>query len=56
MLEIDSSIVDVKTVAEWIAVAGRLRGVGDWRPRFGRFTVTSWRIVAVEDTGLKQAA
>jgi hypothetical protein len=38
---IDSTIVDVDTVRDWIEAAGRSKGIGDWRPKYGRFSVLS---------------
>jgi len=33
----EESVVNAATVASWFAIAGTLVGLGDWRPRFGRF-------------------
>lgn len=38
-LNIEDSIVNVARVDEWLKVAGTQVGVGDWRPKYGRFTV-----------------
>lgn len=32
--------IDKKTVEELMTIAGELVGVGDWRPRYGRFSVS----------------
>jgi len=37
----DESVVDEQQVKQSLEVAGRFVGVGDWRPRYGRFTVAS---------------
>jgi hypothetical protein len=38
-LEYDESVVDRKDVLKAMIDAGALIGLGDWRPKFGRFTV-----------------
>lgn len=38
-LEFDDSIVNEKALVKAMADAGALIGLGDWRPKFGRFTV-----------------
>lgn len=38
----DSVIANAETVVEAMVQAGSLCGLGDWRPRFGRFIVESW--------------
>lgn len=35
----EDSVVDLAQVDDWFRMAGSLIGVGDWRPRFGRFDV-----------------
>ena len=35
--EIDDAVLDLRDVAEFARIAGLYIGVGDWRPRFGRF-------------------
>jgi len=39
-VQFDPEIVDAENLMEFIATAGRLIGIGDFRPRFGRFTAT----------------
>lgn len=39
-VQIDSYILEEKDVVEYLELAGRYAGLGDWRPRFGRFTAT----------------
>lgn len=34
-----SDQVDAEEVKEWVEIAGRICGFGDWRPRYGRFEV-----------------
>ena len=36
----EDSVVNGEQIVRWVAVAGTLVGVGDWRPRYGRFTAT----------------
>jgi hypothetical protein len=38
-LEFDETVVDARTVMTAMHDAGRLIGLGDWRPKFGRFLV-----------------
>lgn len=38
-IEFDDSIVDEKQLFKAMTDAGALIGLGDWRPKFGRFTV-----------------
>jgi hypothetical protein len=38
-LEYDSGVVDEKTIIDACQAAGSLVGLGDWRPKFGRFMV-----------------
>jgi len=38
-LNIEDSMVNLARVDEWLKVAGTQVGVGDWRPKYGRFTV-----------------
>jgi len=38
-LEYDPAIVDRETILRALQDAGALVGLGDWRPKFGRFTV-----------------
>ena len=37
----DPQVLDLRSVTETLQDAGRLVGLGDWRPRFGRFEVES---------------
>lgn len=39
--ELDLEVVDKASLATIADTTGRLVGLGDWRPRFGRFTVSS---------------
>jgi hypothetical protein len=36
----DASLIDAGPLQEIASTAGRLIGLGDWRPRYGRFTAT----------------
>ena len=38
-VEFDESIVNKQAVATALTEASSLVGLGDWRPKFGRFTV-----------------
>jgi hypothetical protein len=38
-LEFDDSIINEESVLKAAVDAGALIGLGDWRPKFGRFTV-----------------
>lgn len=38
-LHTETSIVNVSRVDEWMQIAGTQIGLGDWRPKYGRFTV-----------------
>lgn len=38
-LEYDESIINVRALEQAMTDAGALVGLGDWRPKFGRFTV-----------------
>lgn len=39
-------VIDVQAVKELLDIAGRLIGLGDWLPRYGRFKVTEFEEVA----------
>jgi hypothetical protein len=38
-IQFNSSLINGAQVRKWIGVAGDQAGVGDWRPKFGRFAV-----------------
>ena len=38
-VQFEDSVINASRVDEWFHVAGRLIGLGDWRPKFGRFSV-----------------
>jgi hypothetical protein len=38
-LNVEDTTINVDRVTEWLVVAGTQVGVGDWRPKYGRFTV-----------------
>lgn len=42
-LQFDPSVLSPTNLREYVEQAGEMIGLGDWRPRFGRFEVTSWR-------------
>lgn len=39
--ELDTEVVDQQSLEGVVETSGRLVGLGDWRPRFGRFKVNS---------------
>ena len=47
--EIDEEQIEVPVMKELFDIAGRIVGIGDWRPakkgRFGKFQVTNWKEV-----------
>lgn len=40
-LHYEDSVVTLKKLADWLTIAGLQCGLGDWRPRYGRFSVTA---------------
>ena len=50
-IDVDDELVDQEQLANWLDIAGRRIGIGDWRPEksghYGRFKVVS--IVALKD-------
>lgn len=38
-VEFNATLVDQRSVIEWARAAGQQIGLGDWRPKFGRFAV-----------------
>jgi hypothetical protein len=45
-LNIVTDVVDEKTVRDSLELAGRIVGLGDWRPRYGRYNLIAWEKVA----------
>ena len=49
-VDVDEELIDREQLLEWLDIAGRQVGLGDWRPEksgvFGRFTVASFEEVA----------
>jgi hypothetical protein len=39
-LYLDTEVLDLDDLTQLVDIAGRLIGLGDWRPRFGRFEAT----------------
>lgn len=39
-LNVEDSLVNPARVEEWLTAAGTQIGIGDWRPQYGRFTVS----------------
>lgn len=44
-LSFDDSLANPEQVHTWITRAGELVGLGDWRPRHGRFVVTKFSVL-----------
>jgi len=42
-LEFEPTVIEAKSLKALLEKAGT-RGVGDWRPKFGRFTVTDFKV------------
>lgn len=40
----DQSQVDERTIRQALDTAGALKGIGTWRPKFGRYEVTKWHV------------
>ena len=45
---LNPDILSFKKLREIVDYAGKFLGIGDYRPRYGRFYVTHWEKVAVE--------
>jgi len=45
-LNIVTDVIDLKTVRDAIELAGRVVGLGDWRPRYGRYNLVAWEVAA----------
>lgn len=45
-LMVDEHVIEPKHVKEALEIAGLRKGLGDFRPRFGRFEVVSWKEAA----------
>jgi hypothetical protein len=50
VLQVEDSVVDLAQVDGWMFDGGRLIGLGDWRPQYGRFSVT---VLSKEETAAK---
>jgi hypothetical protein len=44
--DLDTSILSIESLSEIAVTAGSMVGLGDWRPRFGRFTAEIEQIAA----------
>lgn len=40
-IHFDENLINPKRLEEWVEVAGREVGLGDWRPKHGRFQIVS---------------
>ena len=45
VVEFDAVLINRETVERWVNVAGRLVGLMDYRPKYGRFSVVSCEVV-----------
>jgi hypothetical protein len=43
-INITDDMIDTNVLKEILMEAGKHKGVGDWRPKFGRFEVVSWKV------------
>lgn len=46
VLNIVTDVIDERTVREALELAGRVVGIGDWRPRYGRYNVIGFEAAA----------
>jgi len=44
ILILDETNISPANIKEILEKAGATKGIGDYRPRFGRFTITSWNV------------
>jgi len=40
IVQFDESMLDENKIRDFVSLAGRVCGLGDWRPKYGRFEVT----------------
>lgn len=43
-INITDDMIDTNVLKEILIEAGKHKGVGDWRPKFGRFEVVDWKV------------
>ena len=60
VVDVDDELVDQSKLENWLSIAGRRIGLGDWRPEksgvFGKFEVKEIKVLEGESTELPQAA
>jgi len=44
----DHEIISVEALKKILEIGGKMVGIGDWRPKYGRFKVTKFEIVSEE--------
>ena len=44
-IEIVDDMINQSTLKEILETAGKYKGVGDYRPEYGRFKIVSWKII-----------
>lgn len=44
-INITDEMINPLQLKEIVAEAGLHKGIGDWRPKFGRFEVTDWKVI-----------
>jgi hypothetical protein len=47
LVSINTDIADERSLRQWIEKAGGLKGLGDWRPRYGRFELKAFAAASV---------
>lgn len=45
VIEIVDEMINQSTLREILSMAGKYKGVGDYRPEYGRFTIADWKVV-----------
>jgi hypothetical protein len=46
IINVTDEILDVLQLKEILIEAGKHKGIGDWRPKFGRFEIVHWKVIA----------
>lgn len=44
-INVTDDMIDTNVLKEILTEAGMHKGVGDWRPKFGRFEVVDWKVI-----------
>jgi hypothetical protein len=45
-INITDECIDILQLKEILIEAGKHKGIGDWRPKFGRFEIIRWKVIA----------